>query len=705
MREKKTRTWKETTKEAEDIVRTLNEVVLSKVTQQESLKTKTPQLSQTAVTGESTSASTLRQTVEKRNRLKRKSESKASSTGKADQQPLSTQRAVKRRKETQYNIPKKMQDQIWSKLSTYHYDSSDSKDYFISVWDFGGQFEILPTHHLFLDVEPVNIIVIDITKELYVSKKDVPETSENVMPKTPAEFLRYWLNPIHTKALQKNLSPNIVLVLTHKDMIHSSDHQIYIESYITKLRESIDEVYSTYISEKSICIVDNTHDDFNSLRDKLFKMITEQKSWGIERPTKWLGLEAAILDKAKEDTARYLKLSTVKEIASSNGILDSELERFLEFHHMMGGLFCQSDDALRNYVITDPQWLVDMLKTLIIPHEFLDKRPLEPVILKRLKQGVVSRETLQVLWKDNDVDFLVELLKKFNLILSSYPPGSTEKIFIIPCMLPQQNLNMYERDPFNKMTMIYNAFHSVLRSEGVPVGTYHKLLCHCANATDWKLCDDHFTYTDSSFEIQEGVRLVMTLMTRDKHTLSPRQMDTLVSSPSIRVSVWTKNDVDIGRVLPKLRKILAELLPVLSIEQADEFLVPCPHLEERDEYPCLVKISVTWNQDNHESGFLLQDDRCPGHRKIVSNEDFRWLISNDEIVSLSVLTQSEPVSVHPGSCMLCPTCTLPRSSITVIILGQLHNLKDINIATVKMKSFLCGASHCVDDFRQVGTSS
>ena len=185
--------------------------------------------------------------------------------------------------------------------------------------------------------------------------------------------------------------------------------------------------------------------------------MTRQEGWGIERPVKWLKLEADILQKAKKEAAPYIKVSAYESMASSYGMGTYEVDSFLQFHHTLGDLVHYNDPTLRDVVITDPQWLVDSFKTLITAEEFLNSRNLEPRILQELKKGTVSRRSLDVLWKGNDIDFLIQLLVKFNLILPLESMTGTSTTFIIPCMLPPQRADMYGEEPFINMDVIYNA--------------------------------------------------------------------------------------------------------------------------------------------------------------------------------------------------------------------------------------------------------
>ena len=108
-----------------------------------------------------------------------------------------------------------------------------------------------------------------------------------------------------------------------------------------------------------------------------------------------------------------------------------------------------------------------MFKTLITPHEFFKRRQLQPDILQQLKKGTVSEKTLQVLWEGNDIQFLTNLMMKFDLILP-LDSANGEQTYLIPCMLPPLNINIYETEPFQKMELTYSTIHNAGVGDTLP---------------------------------------------------------------------------------------------------------------------------------------------------------------------------------------------------------------------------------------------
>ena len=482
----------------------------------------------------------------------------------------------------------------------------------IRLWDHGGQVEFLATHHLFLDADAINLIVMDITKKLHedITSKYEKTNTEGV-PRTGAQFLDYWFNNIHEKAAAEKSHPTVAIILTHLDQVTSTEANDYIYQLLHYRK---DKVYCQYIDNNNIFMVDNKNggiSEFNHLRQHIFKMASLQNSWGTERPTRWLKLEASIHEEAKSKSSRHIHITRILELASGFGINKEEVDHFLQFHHSMGDFVHYSDEALKDLIITDPQWLVDMFKALITADEFLDRRSINQMVLKDYKRtALLSKSTLQALWKGQDFKFLTELMNKFQLIV---PLTNSIKEYLVPCMTPPRQLSIYETKLFRDMTMVYSSPPTARSNKNenfLPVGSYHRLLALLSASTPWKLCvNDHLTYSDASFEVEYGVRVALTLL---KH---------------IRVTVWCGSPSykkTALRLLPSIRKTINENSKKLLLRVHEKFLIMCPQqqlsedLEEKGS--CMIPVAAT------ETSFVSQVKTCHQHNIPVQSNDFDWLL-------------------------------------------------------------------------------
>ena len=512
--------------------------------------------------------------------------------------------------------------QLLESLKSYTKPSAERIPYSLNIWDHGGQNEFIMTNQLFLSVEAFILMVMDISLDLNIPLIQSSDAGGKFgIPKTPAQILCYWLNALHILAVEKTIEPNIALVLTHKDMIKADDTKQYIDSYFEELLECIrGKQYASYITVSNIYIVDNrqgTEDDFTQIRNKILAQMTKQKSWGLERPTRWLKLEVDILQKAKDIDKPYLHISCVKDLASAFAINEKELKSFLSFHHGLGDLIYYPDQKLSDIVVTNPQWLLDMFKTLITPHEFLDRRHLKPEILEELKRAIVSEGSLKAVWKGNDVQFLKDVMIKFDLML---PLGSEQKDkeYLVPCMLPAQEVKIGGPDPFTGMALIYNSTLESKCGDAMPVGAFHKLLSQCSKTPGWTVCSgDHLSYTQALIEIDDGVHIELRLQ----------------KSKSIEVSIWSfREKLDDGylsvnearTLITKAHKTTSKCMKIAGLTQKGSFKMLCPHWNPGEKYVCLVTVDEKKEVPQNMPIFLSYTKKCTMHRKELKPGHFPW---------------------------------------------------------------------------------
>ena len=486
-------------------------------------------------------------------------------------------------------------------------------DYSLDVWDFGGQSEFLPIHHLFLNVESTNVIVMDISKGLKDPIKDESAGPLVSIPYTQVQYLHYWLGIMHSQVTEKTIPPNVALVLTHKDMIQDSDKDLYIKEYISEIHNSIqDKPYSEYLTNSNIFVIDNKNgneEDFTKLQSEVFKMITKQISWGIRKPTRWLKLGADIIEEATMSNKPYLSMSQVEKLAEMYGISKNELNLFLNFHHILGDLVYYVNPGLNDTVITDPQWLVDVFKALVTQKEFKKEKHHIPEVFEQLKQKKLTFGILQSVWPEADLGFLTELFQNFNLLLPI--SNQTELQFVAPSMLPLKENNMHENEPFKSMLLVYNSEHTSKAGDILPVGKFHKLLSESYKRKDWKVClGDHLSQTDASFLIAENVCLALTLV---------------AEGSKVRVSIWSSREVIDHNTLSFLletTQALDEELEKCSILPRHTFLLLCPFWKPEDGESCLVKVTEVMDRETGKYKIQSKFDRCFLHKEKLDSSFF-----------------------------------------------------------------------------------
>ena len=464
----------------------------------------------------------------------------------------------------------------------------------LRIWDFDGDDNSQSAQHMFLEPEIPTVIAMDITKSLH---KPLYEDSQRgkmtEYMETPAKYLSYYLDTIHFKAMERNNQPIISLVLTHIDEIPEQQRESHVKSYIDSIHKVLDrKSYAEYVTEKNINVIENTAKSayFRAVKDEIVDLISSKRTWGNEIPTRWSQLEADIKDKFPSDTVKYIEMSVVMELANVYGMHKDEVTSFLEFHHSVGDwIHCPNADT----VVTDPQWFLDVLKSLF---QWADIQN---------KAGLVSERDLQILWENQDLSILTHLMSSLQLMIPLQ--NRDERTFLIPSLLPTSTEAEGIGNPPNKMDMIYESLYTIADTRNLCLDTYQKLMCRLGNETPWKIKADTLSRLNACFAIMENTMLYLTLI-----------------ESKIQLTVWSDKGVeykDLQTNLQEIRKILEELLQKSGIPENDFFQILCPHSKVGDE--CLVKISVTKNPEDQEIILLPEETKCPVHNEDLSRKDFK----------------------------------------------------------------------------------
>ena len=493
-------------------------------------------------------------------------------------------------------------------------DEEDEGD-LIFAWDFGGQAEYYATHHLFLDAEAAHLIVMDVTKNFHEPVDYSYTYMIKSTPATPKEFLCYWLNSIHSMSFRKGIQPSIAIFLTHTDEVDKQSHKMYVGKYKKSILKCLKKTpYKEYISEKNIYDTDNTCTDevqFLTIRQDIHKMITKQNSWGEKRPAKWVKLEADIRRKKETESAKYLNISEVQDMAQKYEITKDEVEYFMKFHNTLGEFVHFPDKGLKHLIVIDTQWLVDKFKALISPLVFLEKDWLDEKIVQQLAKGQISEKDLNKVWKDEkDVPFLIELMKKLHLLIPFREPcdknetpdessessdessGDTkepnETQFLVSSILPYIEKLKYEKKRFKKQKLVkvYTAIH---KSSGLlPIGTFHTFISKCSNFEDWTVCPiDRLTSTGVYFDIERDFtyRLSIILLSYIEST--------------IETSMWLKRGAvnrgtmckDVVDNILDIMRLVDEQLKAVDLVPATEFRLLCPNWNCKSDDECFVTLT------------------------------------------------------------------------------------------------------------------
>ncbi len=558
----------------------------------------------------------------------------------------------------------------------------------IRLWDFGGQTEFYTTHHMFLDADAINIIVMDISKPLK-SKLIPKERSEVVgIPSTQEEFLCYWLRSIQASAEAKQKKSKTILVFTHLDMIPRKQSQQYVDDFKNEVKEIVASMKVLEIPESDMYFVDNkegSNDSFRKLRLKLQHLIIGLPTWGMKRPVSWLKLEADMREKVNKANQKHIKFDEVKELAKDSHMSPDEVESFLLFLHTMGDVVFYSDPILRDVVILDPQWLVNVFKAIITAEEFIATRMItgEDVVktkwlvyelLQLLDTGVISHRCLHALWQEDDTNFLIELLQKFHLILQVGSATAADRTFLIPCMLPKPKEGDWRKVEFSQnFNIAFKSSHTAPFEELFPLDTFPKLVAACAKS--WQIREEGLlSLRHVSYEISDGVVLALTQSHRS----------------SITTTIWFNPTVHQRNPLHTVlnaKPVLAGKLSACRIPPSPTAEIICPHWTRRDYHICTVGIGEAEDQAASPGGQVKANSpKCTCHEKVLDEAAFSKPSMNDgrEMVTRPLVYLDQVrVSKHLTNGSMVETVAahlgLPDNTVKCILYDCRHHINEAGL--------------------------
>ncbi len=363
------------------------------------------------------------------------------------------------------------------------------------IWDFAGQAVYRAIHPIFMSCESVYLLTVDLTEDLSATSQcRVKQEGQNEVEipapdcgDTNLDHILRWLDLVNSLRLTEDGDelPSVILVGTHADCVDNEpDETIHI----------LENTLCRNARVLSRCIVatfnvDNTqagqpHDQGDpriiSLRKKIIEVADAMPQTEVKFPLKWLQVENEVYQQAKQGvkhtTRRQFKLEIVDAICQLEK--EDDFEHLLDFLHDRGTIVNHDRaDNPHGLVVLDPQWLINVLCTIVSVKEKKDEGLAICSLRKDLgEKGILDPELLDYACSTmklrNIKDSLLFIMKKFNL-LCECKGEDREPVYLVPCMLtaePEENL--IPHPAINGSQPVYITFDS----NYVPSGLFSRLL-------------------------------------------------------------------------------------------------------------------------------------------------------------------------------------------------------------------------------------
>ncbi|XP_053395390.1 uncharacterized protein LOC123523921 isoform X3 [Mercenaria mercenaria] len=304
-------------------------------------------------------------------------------------------------------------------------DSSPNASVHFDIWDFGGQHVFYATHTLFHSSKAIYVLVFDLSVPFNEVVHDQQEDCCVITEKHPMiYYLRFWVNSIHSfVGNEDGFKPPIILVGTHKDKLHGDEEEKCKQS-----ERIFDEVRRLFRGKQCLnhiiaedFAVDNTDmetDPFVDLRRTILH--TGLKNMSDTVPTKWIQLEKCL------DNMRYEGIVTLETIENINQKIAIPLENleqikmFLKYHHDKGTLFYFDEHPISEYIVVNPQYLIDAFKCIITAPRFRRNDASLQTYWQNLEEKAkLERPLVDTLWQHNYMkhkEVLLAFLNKHRII-------------------------------------------------------------------------------------------------------------------------------------------------------------------------------------------------------------------------------------------------------------------------------------------------
>ena len=349
-------------------------------------------------------------------------------------------------------------------------DKMESEDYLYSVlWDFAGESVYYETHQLFLTSRAVYLLVYDLSRDPEklaqpVEKQGVfGKIKEKSCTKTNVDYLDYWMTSVSSQSsriedhdlysaptytvLPKTLPP-VFLVCTHSDKPFGGKDPFELAINLYGSLET--KPYSSQLYD-DVFVVDNTKSglqmecsEVQRLRKCILDVMKELPHANEYIPIKWLRYEKA-LEVVLDEGHKRITFEHARRIASEVCQIHDHQEfvTVLDFLHDQRIVIHFDDNVeLNKLVVLDPQWLIDVFKTVITVKRYdrMEKR-LKELWLKLEREGILEEKLLRHMWgslaqEHHTFESLIAIMEKFSLLCSwSSSDEPFSKKYLVPSML------------------------------------------------------------------------------------------------------------------------------------------------------------------------------------------------------------------------------------------------------------------------------
>ena len=508
-------------------------------------------------------------------------------------------------------------------------DTGEKKEgHHFSLWDFGGQRGYYIMHQLFLNRQAAYLLVMDGTKKLdsIVDSLQMDRAGDMIpspMPQKAGEFADFWLKSIYSlveRCEDSNGQPKVIIVVTKADLMSQSAIKEYKESLQQHL---CGKAYHNIVYGHPI-FVDNTKKEdpgIRQLRSRLVQLAKDPSqehlsSLGSQYYTRWLLLLELIHQRRGEwNEHPVMNVEKFQTLARNTIIGKSDATEFLKRHDAFGDLLHFKEKHLKDMVITDPQWLINMISPIFTPSILKGTHGLDNTAIDMLaKHGKLSEAFLNKLQRSGHakgmkIAQLVKLLMTFELIVPFCDTKDGKRSYIVPFLL--KPVKPGEVKPSDAAPAIGFTFYTEETRDNryIPHGLFPRLVSRCwASDSHWELIGNP-AYDYVQFRTHQWVaRSELILIGLHLVNNSIRVIAHRVKHANGGQGTMMQNDQEKGDILATARAILQKALSSIiqqvfpQLENQLKTFIWCGCVCEKEDERQLIEVGME-GQKLHEHKF------------------------------------------------------------------------------------------------------
>ncbi|VDI37628.1 Hypothetical predicted protein [Mytilus galloprovincialis] len=492
----------------------------------------------------------------------------------------------------------------------------------IDLWDFGGQKIYHMTHQLFISSRGTFVLIFNGSQGIYDEIPDYIDLPGCHNQRNTAVYLVHWVNSVLTycNTLTENGGyPKIKFVATHKDQVKGNieEQRLVLEDSIEKLFEN--HGGKQHLQYRPLIFVDarNKEDEeLDTLKKHLVEVALDHPSCGELMPTKFVPLELQLAQKVDEKK-KILSIGELNDLNRQNekhALTPDQLQKFLKVNHALGKLIYFDEARLRNNVIIDPVFLVDVLRSIVTDEQFWPEHLIE--ILRDLKEsGKLLRKDLHEIWKQDcfkeiseHKDYMVEMLVHLDIICRQKDDENDSEFFLVPCQIRTKREDSQQIDFDRSIHLAY-----MFKEEVVPPAILYRFIATFISM--WKLR----VSTKSS-------RLM--IFTDSADVTIDNEHDMRIDIQGNRIIVSLSHKESQISIVPTIASTAQECLTHAITNIANFYFSVSDDSDCTRDLPFTIQIGIVCGSDLCFFDHMLRSKEewtCPDHNRIhKTNIVFRW---------------------------------------------------------------------------------